>query len=147
MPTMPAHLEPCGGLKMTWHVCVNSSSGMLEHAADTVLEATWPDMRRNTELLTAKSFFHRVFTGYKSAAVACNQPRSEPTAWRRAQVLCSLANRGRCGLLGPNPVASTLRLHDDDTAAYCSRTRHCRQHAHLRAGSLLQLSGVHSHGY
>ena len=59
---MPADLEPCGGLKRE-----GALAHLLwlfqRHAADAVLEALLSDDSRNTELLIADSFFHRVFTG------------------------------------------------------------------------------------
>ena len=47
-----------------------------QHAAHAVLEATWSNSSRNIELLTEKSFLHRVFEGQSAPPVRIDHTRS-----------------------------------------------------------------------
>ena len=67
-----------------------------QHAAYAVLEAPWSGSSRNIELLTAKSFFHRVFTVARALVARVRLARCGLMASRRARTPCSLPSAVLC---------------------------------------------------
>ena len=67
-----------------------------QHAAYAVLEAPWSGSSRNIELLTAKSFFHRVFTVARALVARVRLARCGLMASRRARTPCSFPSAVLC---------------------------------------------------